>query len=63
MCQVGFSNDVVESFVVISAGTSDTSGLTAIEYPYDSLTEMLYVIVFSYWIDIFFDIYVDILHF
>ena len=48
MCQVGFSNDVVESFVVISAGTSDTSGLTSIEYPYDSLTEMLYVTVFSY---------------
>ena len=48
MCQVGFSTDVVESFVVISAGTSDTSGLTSIEYPYDSLTEMLYVTVFSY---------------
>ena len=48
MCQVGFSNDIVESFVVISAGTSDTSGLTSIEYPYDSLTEMLYVTVFSY---------------
>ena len=41
-CQVGFSSDV-ESFVVISAGTSDTSGLTSIEYPYDSCTEMLYV--------------------
>ena len=48
MCQVGFSNDVVESFVVISAGTSDTNGLTSIEYPYDSLTEMLYDTVFSY---------------
>ena len=48
MCQVGFSNDVVESFVVISAGTSDTFGLTSIEYPYDSLTEMFYVTVFSY---------------
>ena len=46
MCQVGFSNDVVESFVVISAGTSDTSGLTSLEYPYDPLTEMLYVTVF-----------------
>ena len=45
MCQVAFSNDV-ESFVVISAGSSDTSGLTSIEYPYDSLTEMLYIIVF-----------------
>ena len=48
MWQVGFSNDVVESFVVISAGTCDTSGLTSIEYPYDSLTEMLYVTIFSY---------------
>ena len=63
MYQVGFSNDVIESFVVISVDTSDTSGLTAIEYPYDSLTEMLFVTVFSYWIDIFFDIYVDILYF
>ena len=47
VCQVGFSN-VLESFVVISAGTPDTSGQTCIEYPYDSLTEMLYVTVFSY---------------
>ena len=48
MCQVGLSNGIVESFVFISAGTSDTSGLTSIEYPYDSLTEMLHVTVFSY---------------
>ena len=42
------SNLISESFVVISAATSDTSGLTSIEYPYNSLTEMLYVTVFSY---------------
>ena len=52
VCQVGFSNDV-ENFVAISAGTSDTSGLTSVDYPYDSLTEMLHVTVFSNWIDIF----------
>ena len=28
MCQVGFSNDVVHNFLSMSAGTSDTSGLT-----------------------------------
>ena len=52
VCQVGFSNDV-KNFVAISAGTSDTSGLTSIEI----------VTVFSYWIDILLDIYVHILHF
>ena len=26
VCQVGFSSDVVDNFVVMSTGTSDTSG-------------------------------------
>ena len=48
VCQVGFSNDVVDNFLAISAGTSDTSGLTCVVHPDDSLTEMLHVTVFSY---------------
>ena len=47
VCQVRFSNDV-ENCVGISAGTSDTSGMTSVEYPYDSLTEILHFTVFSY---------------
>ena len=46
VCQVEYSNDI-ENVVAISAGTYDTSGLTFIEYPYNSLTEMLHVTVFS----------------
>ena len=47
VCQIGFSHDV-ENFIAVSAGTSDTSELTSVEYPYDSLTEMLHITVFSY---------------
>ena len=63
VCQVGFSNDVVDNFLAILAGTCDTSGWTYVEHPDDSLTEMLQVTVFWYWSDIFLDIYVHILHF
>ena len=45
MCQVGFSNDV-DNFLTMSAGTSNTSGLTRIIHPDDSVTEMLLVTVF-----------------
>ena len=62
VCQVGYSNDVVDNFLIISAGTSDTSGLTCVVHPDDSLTEILHVTVFSYWSDIFLDIYIHILH-
>ena len=48
MCQVGFSNDVVDTFLSMSAGTSKTSGLTRVIHPDDSVTEMLHVTVFSY---------------
>ena len=48
MCQVGFSNHVVDNFLSMSAGTSKTSGLTHVIYPDDSVTEMLHVTVFSY---------------
>ena len=53
MCQVGLSNDA-EHFFAILAGICDSSGLTSVECPYDSLPEILHVIVFSYWIDIFY---------
>ena len=46
MCQVGFSNDLVDNFLAMSTGTSDTSGPTHIVHPDDSLTEMLHVTVF-----------------
>ena len=46
ICQVGFSNDVVDSFVAMSAGTSNTSWLTCVIHPDDSVTEMLYVTVY-----------------
>ena len=45
VCQVGFSNDVVDNFLGMSTGTSDTSGPTGIVHPDDSLTEMLHVTV------------------
>ena len=48
VCHVGFSNDVIDNFPAISAGTSDTSGLTCVVHPDDSLTKMLHVTVFSY---------------
>ena len=48
MCQVGFSNDVIDNFVAMSAGTLKTSGLTCVIHPDDSVTEMLHVTVFSY---------------
>ena len=48
MCQVGFSNDVFDTFLSMSTGTSKTSGLTHIIHPHDSVTEMLHVTVFSY---------------
>ena len=46
MCQVGFSNNVVDNFFAMSAGTSDISGLTHVIHPDDSVTEMLHVTVF-----------------
>ena len=48
VCQVGFSNNVVDNFLAISAGTSDTFGLTCVVHPDDSLTEMLHITVFLY---------------
>ena len=45
MCQVGFSNDVVDNFLIMSTGIYDTSGPTRIVHPDDSLTEMLHVTV------------------
>ena len=45
VCQVGFSNKLVDNFVAMSAGTSDTSGPTGIVHPNDALTEMLPVTV------------------
>ena len=48
MCQVGFSNNVVDSFLSMSAGTPKTSGLTCVIHPDDSVTEMLHVTVFPY---------------
>ena len=45
VCQVRFSNDLVDNFLAMSTGTSGTSGPTGIEYPNDSLTEMLHVTV------------------
>ena len=57
MCQVGFSNNVVDNFLSMSAGTSKTSGLTHVIHLDDSVTEMLHVTVFSYWSDMFLDIY------
>ena len=48
VCKVGFSNDVVDNFLAILVSTSDTSGLTCVEHPDDSLTEMLHVTVFLY---------------
>ena len=46
VCQVGFSNVVVDNFLAMSTGTSDTSGPTCIVHPDDLLTEMLHVTVF-----------------
>ena len=40
VCQVGFSNDLVDNFLAMSTGTSDTFGSTGIVHPNDSLTEM-----------------------
>ena len=48
MCQVGFSNDVVDTFLSTSAGTSNASGLTHVIHQDHSVTEMLHVIVFLY---------------
>ena len=45
VCQVVFSGDVVDNFVPMSTGTSDTSGWTFIVHQNDSLTEMLHVTV------------------
>ena len=45
VCQVGFSNDLVDYVLAMSTGTSDTSGSTGIVHPNDSLTEMLHVTV------------------
>ena len=42
LCQVGFSHDVIDNFVAMSVGTSNTSGL----HPDDSVTEMLHVTVY-----------------
>ena len=46
MCQVGFSNDVIDNFLATPGGTSDTSGLTHVIHPDDSVTEMLHITVF-----------------
>ena len=45
VCQVGFSNIIVENFLAMPTGTSDTTGPTGIVHPNDSLTEMLHVTV------------------
>ena len=45
VCQVGFSNNVVDNFLAMSTGTSYTSGPTGIVHLDDSLTEMLHVTV------------------
>ena len=45
VCQVEFSNNVVDNFAGMSTGTSDTSGPTGIVHPDDSLTEILHVTV------------------
>ena len=45
MCQVGFSNNLVDDFLPMSTGTSDTFGPISIAHPNDSLTEMLHVTV------------------
>ena len=45
VCQVGFSNDLVDNFLAMSTGTSDTSVSTGIVHPNDSPTEMLHVTV------------------
>ena len=45
VCQVEFSSDVLDNFLPISTGTSNTSLSTSIIHQYDSLTEMLHVTV------------------
>ena len=35
VCQVGFSNDLVDNFLAMSIGISDTSGPTGIVHPND----------------------------
>ena len=48
VCHIGFSSDVVDNFVPISTGTSDTSFCSSIIHWDDALTEMLHVTLFSY---------------
>ena len=62
MCQVGFSNDVVDTFLSMSAGTSKTSGLTCVIHQMTQSLKCCMVHFFSYWSDIFWNIYLDILH-
>ena len=58
--QVGLSNDLVDTFLAMSAGRSDTSGPTGIVHANDSLTEMLHVTVLLYCSDNFLYMYLDI---
>ena len=52
-CQVGLSNDLVDTFLAMSTGRSATSGPTGIVHSNNSLTEMLHVTVLLYYSDIF----------
>ena len=45
VCQVGFSSDVINNFVSMAIGTSDTSAWASIVHWDDSHTEMLHVTV------------------
>ena len=58
-CQVGFSNDLVDTFLAMSTGRSDTSGPTGIVHSNDSLAEMLHIAVLLYCSD-FLYMYLDI---
>ena len=54
VCQVGLSNDLVDTFLAMSKGRSDTCGPTGIVHSNDSPIEMLHVTVFLYCSDIFY---------
>ena len=53
VCHVGFLYDVIDNFLSMSAGKSDTCGLTGAVHPDDSLTEMLHGTGLLYWSYIF----------